>query len=149
EEQVLEEYIANGGNMYLLGEPRRRDVMNPLMNKLFGVELMKGTLVQYRLEWLQPDILCSLITPEARNLSFYYGLAYSVLLPTAAGLEVVADRGFQMVPVLRSDTLSIANKKNRSYAVWNEMESLDYTEDEMIPNPEKGELWGITVRHWL
>ena len=142
EEQVLEEYIANGGNMYLLGEPRRRDVMNPLMNKLFGVELMKGTLVQYRLEWLQPDILCSLITPEARNLSFYYGLAYRVLLPTAAGLEVVADRGFQMVPVLRSDTLSIANKKNRSYAVWNEMESLDYTEDEMIPNPEKGEVGG-------
>ena len=35
--------------MYLLGELRRRDVMNPLMNKLFGVELMKGTLVQYRL----------------------------------------------------------------------------------------------------
>lgn len=140
EEQVLEEYIANGGNMYLLGEPRRREVMNPLMNKLFGVELLEGTLVQYRDEWLQPDILRGFITPESRDLSFYYGMAYNVTLPTVAGLEVVADRGFKVIPVLRSDTLNIGNKENRSYAVWNEMESLDFAEEELTPNPEKGEI---------
>lgn len=140
EEQVLEKYIAKGGNLYILGEPRRREIMNPLLNKYFGIELMEGTLVQYRLDWLQPDILYSMITPEAQELSFYYGLAYGVMLPTAAGLEQVADRGFKVIPVLKSDTLNIANKKNRSYAVWNEMESLDYVEEPLTVNPAKGEV---------
>lgn len=140
EEQVLADYIARGGNLYVLGEPRRREVMNPLLNKYFGVELLEGTLVQYRLEWLQPDILNALITPAARELSYYFGLAYGVMLPTAAGLEKVADRGFKVTPVLVSDTLNIQRKENRSYAVWNEMESLDYVEEPLTINPAKGEV---------
>lgn len=143
EESVLAEYIAKGGNIYILGEPRRRDVMNPILKKYFGIQLMEGTLVQYRLDWLQPIFLKSMITPEARDLSFYYGLAYNVLLPTTAGLEQVEDKGFNVIPVLTSDSIVAElgqDRQNRSYAVWNEMESLDYIEEPMVPNPAAGEV---------
>ena len=141
EERVLADYIARGGNLYILGEPRRREIMNPLLFKYFGVELMPGTLVQYRLDWLQPDILQSFVTPEARQLSFYFriGATYA-MLPTAAGLQYKEDRGFRVIPVLATDTLNIAERKNHSYAVWNEMGPLDFEEERLTPDPEAGEI---------
>ena len=140
EERVLADYIAKGGNLYILGEPRRRDVMNPLLSKYFGVEIMPGTLVQYRLDWLQPDIVQCFVMPEARALSFYFQLANSVRLPSAAGLQYKEDRGYRVIPVLKTDTTNIEEREARSYAVWNEMGSLDYVENRLTPDPNAGEI---------
>ena len=141
EEQALADYIARGGNLYILGEPRRREVMNPLLLKYFGIEMLPGTLVQYRLDWLQPDYVQCFVTPEARQLSFYfvYGATFATL-PTAAGLEYKEDRGYRVMPVLMTDTTNIQEKKAHSYAVWNEMGSLDYVENRLTPDPAAGEI---------
>lgn len=143
EDEALTKYVKRGGNLYILGEPRRREVMNPMLAKLFGVELTPGTLVQYRQPWLHPDALYSLVTDEARGLTFYYDLAYYVTMPTTAGVEKVADKGFTFTPLLKTDTIAAElgnERENRAYLVWNEMESLDYAEDTLRLNPNAGEV---------
>jgi len=40
----LEQYIASGGNLLVLGEPGKQAILNPLLRHL-GVQLMKGQLV--------------------------------------------------------------------------------------------------------
>ena len=141
EERSLENYVNRGGNLYILGEPRRREVMNPFLSRLFGVELTKGTLAQYRWPWLQPDVLYSLVTPAAKELTFYYGLAWYVMMPTTAGLEKVADKGYVFTPLLQSDTLTqeLEKRESRPYTVWNELESLDYQDEPLKYNPAAGE----------
>ena len=148
EKEALAKYIARGGNAFILGEPRRREVMNPLLSELFGVELTPGSLAQYRQPWLQPDVLYSLITDEARELSFYYGVGYYVMMPGTAGIEKVADKGFSVFPLLRSDSIAAdlgSERENRAYPVWNEMESLDYVEDSLVANPLAGE---VVKEYW-
>ncbi|MFR1239947.1 MAG: Gldg family protein [Butyricimonas faecihominis] len=43
EEANLQQYIDCGGNLFILGEPKRREIMNPLFAK-FGFELTNGLL---------------------------------------------------------------------------------------------------------
>lgn len=142
EERSLENYVKRGGNLYILGEPRRRETMNPFLSKIFGIEISEGTLAQYRWEWLQPDALYSLMTEEAKQESFYYALAWYIMMPTTAGLEQVEDRGFKIIPLLKSDTLvqELEKKEPRPYTVWNELESLDYQDDPLTYNPAAGEV---------
>lgn len=142
EEKGLEEYINRGGNLYILGEPRRRDVMNPLLSRLFGVQLGEGTLVQYRDTWLHPEALYNIFTPEAKEASYFFGMVWFVVTPGAAPVEQVADRGFKVMPMLVCDTLvkDVRVKQDRSYRVWNEMESLDYSDKPLEYNPAAGEV---------
>ncbi len=142
EEVHLKQYINRGGNLFILGEPRRRDVMNPLLDKYFGVRMLAGTLVQYRRAGLAPDVLSVPFTNAARKISPFYA-AYYVNLPTAIGLEKVGDRGFEYIPLAVTDTtiFEVAQKKEaRSYRVWTELESLDYVKDSMVYNPVVGEI---------
>lgn len=46
EQSYLDAYIARGGNLLILGETRRQEIMNPLVAR-FGVEFMPGQLVKY------------------------------------------------------------------------------------------------------
>lgn len=43
--EKINAYLAAGGNAYILGEPGKQDVLNPVLNPL-GVELGKGTLIE-------------------------------------------------------------------------------------------------------
>ena len=145
EEQVLARYIERGGNLFILGEPRRREIMNPLLSKYFGVELTDGILVQYRWEWMNPDALYCRVTPEAKDLSFYFDekQMWYAMMPTVAGIEKVADKGFQYTPILRSDTIAseIKKKELRPYIVWNELGELNFETGVGVQyNPEAGEI---------
>lgn len=138
EQTVLHDYIARGGNLFVLCEPRRREIANPWLRDEFGVELAEGTLVQYNRPDLTPDILCGVFTTEAKELSRYFG-SY-VVLPTAGGIERREEKGFRFVPVLRTDSLSAGQDGRRSAPVWNERESLDYAEADLVCRPEAGEI---------
>lgn len=144
EEKNLADYVERGGNVFILGEPRRREAMNPFLRKLFGVELMEGTLVQYRWDWLQPDVLYSLVTQDAKELSFYYAMAWYIMMPGTSGLQQVEDKGFKVTPLLVSDTVAmeVEKKEARPYIVWNEMESLDYRDEPLKYNPGANEVAG-------
>ncbi len=95
EEANLQQYIDRGGNLFILGEPKRREIMNPLFAK-FGFELTNGLLVK-RDSNLQADVILSRVTREAvDNISYEFEVMASrhwvLSTPSVAGLEQIADK---------------------------------------------------------
>jgi len=85
----LQQYIDQGGNLLIAGEPGKQYIINPLI-KQFGVQLMDGTII-YRSKDLQPE----LAVPHAAEGTpeLYPGLEHSehekavVTMPTATALS--------------------------------------------------------------
>ncbi|MDY4044126.1 MAG: Gldg family protein [Marinifilaceae bacterium] len=144
ENRSLEEYVNRGGNLFILAEPRRREQMNPFLRKCFGVELTEGVLMQYRWDWMHPDGIYALTTPEAETLSFNFSKRniHYVMMPTAAGIEMVEDKGFKMTAIMKSDTVAgeVEKKQPRPYIVWNELGPINFAETPVEYNPEDGEI---------
>lgn len=132
ENAVLDQYIARGGNLLVLGEPRRRDVMNPLFAK-FGFELMEGQLVKQDSN-LQADVVVSNPTPESDSIAYDFGIMYRfgqvVASQGVAGLRQIADNGYRMTELFKSDTAGS----------WNELETTDFVDDTIRLNPSVGEV---------
>ena len=63
-------------------------------------------------------------------------------MPTTTGIEQVENRGFSFIPLAQSDTIAaeVKIRENRSYRVWNELESLDYSAQPLTYNPQAGEV---------
>ena len=122
----LQEYIDRGGNLYVLGEPLRREIMNPVFRK-FGFEMYPGTLV--KLDSLRPaDLLISYATKEARSINYmFFG---GVTSDGVGALMQREDQGYTVVPLLQTE----------SSGVWNELETKYITEEhQVVYSPEAGE----------
>ncbi len=63
----LKRYIANGGNMFILGEPGKQDVINPVLASL-GVRMMPGNLVAPSKEEM-PQMIRPYVTATAADLA--------------------------------------------------------------------------------
>lgn len=131
EEAVLQAYLDRGGNLFFLGEPRRRETQNPMLRKLFGVELTP-MLAQndIRNKALPSNVLFCLPTGEAKRKMYYLNRSNQVM-PTAAGVEQVEDKGYDMFPILQTDTLT---------PCWTELETTDFVDDTIRFNPSIGEI---------
>ena len=131
EEAVLQAYLDRGGNLFFLGEPRRREMQNPMLRKLFGVELTP-MLAQndIRNKALPSNVLFCLPTGEAKRKMYYLNRSNQVM-PTAAGVEQVEDKGYDMFPILQTDTLT---------PCWTELETTDFVDDTIRFNPSIGEI---------
>ena len=142
--KVLKDYVDRGDNLFILGEPRRREQMNPFLRELFGVELTEGVLMQYRWDWMYPDGIYALTASEAETLSYNFSKLniHYIMMPTAAGVEVVEDKGFKMTPIVKSDTVAgeVEKKEPRPYIVWNELGPINFAEARVEYNPEEGEV---------
>lgn len=66
-QQKIRDYIAKGGNMLILGEPGKEDILNPILVPL-GVKLSKGILVQIN-RHQTPDMVFPYLTKTAANLA--------------------------------------------------------------------------------
>lgn len=132
ENTIFQQYIDRGGNLFILGEPKRQDVMNLLFAK-FGFELMKGQLVKQDTN-LQADIIVSWPTLEAESIAYDFGTMRqqgSVIASRGvAGLRQVADLGYKVTELFRSDTVGS----------WNELETTDFVDDTVRLNPAIGEV---------
>ena len=144
ENHWLEDYVKRGDNLFIFGEARRQEVMNPFLTKLFGVRLTEGTLMQYRWDWMYPDGLYALTAPEAESLSFNFSRRniHYIMMPSATGIEQVADLGFTMTPISKSDTVAgeVEKKEARPYIVWNELGPINFETARVEYNPEQGEV---------
>lgn len=130
--QYLEDYINRGGNLFILGEASRRDVLNPMLQDLFGVELTPLLVQQdVRFKRLLPDILTVVTTPEGKDKMYDLKNASRLCMPTCAGVEVVEDKGFSTFAIAQTDTLS---------PCWTELETFDFLDDTIIFNPHIGEI---------
>lgn len=137
EHAIIERYIAKGGNMLIAGEPRRQAQMNPLLAS-FGLSFMPGILVQE-----SKDFSADLIQANPTSLSgeltrrfytmWYYG--YKITMPTAVGIQQIEDKGFNIIPVLQTDSLGS----------WCELETTNFIEDTARVNTAIGEKEGSNV----
>ncbi|MDR1415733.1 MAG: Gldg family protein [Odoribacteraceae bacterium] len=160
----LDAYIARGGNLVILGETRRQEVMNPLAER-FGVKFMPGQLVRYVDEKaekeeaaaasvnsvsvngvaistvrqrsknpFQADFIQSRVTDRAKEVSYVHEGMHNrglvVTMPGSVGLTYETDKGYNVIPLLVSDTLHS----------WNELETTNFIDDTVRVNPAIGEV---------
>ncbi len=134
ENERLNKYIARGGNMFILGDARRQEVMNPIIEQ-FGVTFMPGTLI-YMKENDSPSLIIGRITQEAaqrfKPYARPYEFGYTVTMPDAVGLAFDSSKSFHVSPVIVTDSLC-----------WNELQTTDFLDEKPQFNPETGEKQGI------
>ena len=121
EEQThLDAYIARGGDVWILGEPGRQGVTNPVIASL-GVAFMEGRLVQKQQGKAWDDIKASPALMARSNLE----------MPGCMGITyTAANKDFKVTPLFKSDPKG-----------WNEVETTDFTDTSSIRlNPDAGEI---------
>ena len=132
EKEHLDAYVARGGNLVIAGEPRRQEVMNPIVES-FGVKFLPGRLVKTS-ENFDPDFIIARPTKEAKDIAYVfetlYRREYVVTMPGSTALEYTEDKGFQVTPLFVSDTIGS----------WNEVETTDFLDDTVRMNPAVGEV---------
>ena len=132
EEVVLQEYIDRGGNLFVLGEPRNREVLNPALRKFFGLELtpvLVGGALQFKTS--SPDVLGCLPTEWAKTNLPDLRRTYELAMLGTSGVESVEDKGFELHPITETDSRS---------DYWTEVETTDYVDDTVRFNPAAGEV---------
>lgn len=132
EEANLQQYIDRGGNLFILGEPKRREIMNPLFAK-FGFEMMEGQLVKQDSN-LQADVILARPTRGADSIAYDFSnmrrRRLVLVTPGVAGLQQIEDKGFKVTELFKSDTIGS----------WNELETTDFVDDTIQLNPSIGEV---------
>ena len=132
ENEILQQYIDRGGNLFILGEPKRQEVMNSLFAR-FGFELMEGQLVKQDSN-LQADIIVSWPTETADSIAYDFGAMrdYEQVVASqgVTGLRQIADVGYKVTELFKSDTVGS----------WNELETTDFVDDTIRLNPAIGEV---------
>lgn len=125
---VLEQYINRGGNLVLLTNPTREKVMEPIL-ALLGVRQVPGTLARLSTE-IAPHIMLAKTTPEACQLShILVGTSgmYYVAMEGVAALDMVTDKGFDVIPMLSCDS------------TWNELKTFNFKDSIPEYQPFVGE----------
>lgn len=132
EEKVLSDYINEGRNLFILGEPGNRESFNPTLRKLLGVELTP-LLVQKDVEFnrLSPEVLAAFPTKQGKEKMLDLRKTYSLSMPTCAGVELVEDRGFSFFSAVMSSVKS---------PCWTELETVDFIDDTVVFNSAAGEV---------
>ncbi len=133
-QKKVQDYIAKGGNMFILGDYNRENNMNRL-TEFLGVRFLKGVVVNPN-EYVSPTILPARFTKESAErypqYSKCYEYGFEVAQPTAQALDYAAVTDFEVVPVLVSDTTA-----------WIEYETTDFVDGEFVCNPDAGEKKGV------
>lgn len=130
----LDEYIARGGNLFILGEPKRQHLMNPILSKL-GLQLADGILVTPT-DINLDDVVATKINSEGASRVTErfgrYGKAdYTIFTPSACAVEVVdSTKGFTITEVL-----STPDKGS-----WIEKETTNFIDEKSTVNPAIGEV---------
>ncbi|TCC98835.1 Gldg family protein [Pedobacter hiemivivus] len=115
QKQNIQQYIASGRNMMILGEPGRQEYLNPVIND-FGLQLLPGKLLDTT-QKSEPDLMALKPSERAVQFSPYFrdiSLRKQVLvMPSAAGIAISGHSGYQTQVLFESGTSS-----------WNEGEKI-------------------------
>ena len=131
EVEQIGRFIDRGGHLLLAGEPRRQELTQPLLERL-GLEYVPGMLVQPKEDY-GVDLVFTTFTSEAAQLEPRFRrmveLNGQTSFPTAAGLRVAENKGFNVMPLLSTPATG----------TWNELEAYNFLEEAPSLNPKKGE----------
>lgn len=133
EMQNFEEYLERGGNIFILGEPKRQVFMNPILEHL-GLKFADGIIVKPS-ETALDDLIAAHITEDATKVSpnyiNYYRRGYSIMTPSACAIEIVdSTKGFHITEILTS----------APQGSWIERQTVDFINEKSVLNPETGEV---------
>jgi len=111
----LQQYINNGGNLLITGEPGKQDMLNPFL-KQFGVQLMAGAIVQTSRD-LGPHLAAPFLTGTGANLYPPLQSAHSdsvvVSMPMATALGLESSSAYNIKPLLVTDPRKSWLKKDK------------------------------------
>lgn len=135
EQARLDDYLARGGNLYLLGDVNRAATMNPIAQRL-GLEFGEDRLVEPTKDQ-DPTLLPAVITEQAAGIYPRFGklrsYGYRIALPGSVEIRLrEGDTTFRRIPLLVTD----------AEGVWNERETTDFIDDEPQFNAAAGEHQG-------
>lgn len=133
ENRNFDDYLARGGNLFILGEPRRQAYMNPVVEKL-GLRFADGVIVAPS-EMNLDDLIAAAILPDAaavsENYLFYARRGYSITTPSACAVEVIdTTKGFAITAVLASP----------AEGSWIEKQTTDFINEKSVLDPASGEV---------
>lgn len=133
EMERLDRYIDRGGNLFILGDVRRQEAMNPIVKK-FGITFQPGILVDKHEDASDsPSLIVGRITEEAAaNFKPYARprmFGYVVTMPGTVGLSYDPSQGYEMIPIIATDN-----------TCWNELQITDFVDDVPEFDPQKGEV---------
>lgn len=102
----LRQYIENGGNMLILGEPGKQQTLNPLLQQI-GVQLMEGNLVEITQNEM-PHMVRPYMTPFGLEMAEEDDLirckkdgdSLKWLMPGVVGVSYTAGGPFTVNPVM-------------------------------------------------
>lgn len=121
----IEKYLDKGGNAFILSEPGKQDIVNPILKPL-GIELNAGTLVQLS-ENETPDKVGPIYTDEAFDLAeeqpflqmkrkrkgndreSFIGAG----MPGVTAIETLKKGPFMIIPILKTAPMATWLKKGR------------------------------------
>lgn len=131
ENKVMDEYIARGGNLFILADAGRQEATNPLLAR-FGLKMEEGILAQ-PIGDFTPDLILSTFSNQVStigDLSSYIKYNYQVSMPECVALNALEEtNGFTLVPLLET----------RKDDAWIELETDDLKENEVVCNEAVGE----------
>lgn len=132
EEANFDTYLNKGGNLLILGEPRRQAFMNPVIAKL-GLKFADGIIVSPSREYTD-EIVAAQVMPSALKVSEYFNKMiaknYRVITPSATAVIQIEDKGFTVTEILAS----------KDKGSWVEYETTDFMNEKSTINPAKGEI---------
>lgn len=126
-------YLERGGNLFILGEPKRQEFMNPVLARL-GLRFADGIIVTPS-EVNLDDIVAADIkegaTKVSENYIRFFRRGYSIITPSACAVEVIdPTKGFEITEVLAS----------AAQGSWLEKETTDFINEKSVLNPTAGEV---------
>lgn len=125
------EYIAKGGNLFILGDINRGENINMLTESI-GVKFGSGVLV-YPNKYSSPNVIFADFTAEStpifKSFERYRNWGWMVSLPTCAPIDYSKATSFNVKEVLRSPD-----------GTWLEFETTDFEAETPIFNPDAGEI---------
>jgi ABC-2 type transport system permease protein len=114
----IQNYISNGGNILIAGEPGKQAIVNPLINAM-GVRIMDGKLVQKSKD-LAPDLLLPHLMPAiyafSKELKNDAADSLFISMPGAAALAYENNSPFDIHPLLLTDEKLSWLKKDKFVA---------------------------------
>lgn len=143
-QEKIRQYLDKGGNMLILGEPGKQEMINPVLRHL-GLELMDGTLVEPTSDEM-PHMVKPYITELATDLAeepvllklkeMYQqkntGDSFKVLMPGVAAIAYTDSHAF----IKKHIALTVGSR------TWVKQGALVTDSAEIVFNPQAGDVKG-------
>ena len=140
----IERYIEQGGNLFILSEPKTYSSLQPLMTFL-GLAFEPGALVQRPFDEYPANLLMCTTTDAVKTMGFCWLNLYAsnhfsrrksyIVMPNALSIKQIEDRGFRNTPIMVT----------RDSMVWNELQTVDFVNDTVRLDTDKGEYVGRRI----